>query len=163
MKIRGQSGFTIVELLIGMIAALILALMAGVMLINTYRGWVRSLAAADMERDTAVALHALDLAVRGAVDTVLTGPNTLQVRMTNGMVRAFSAQWAGAPPRGSLYYYPVLGGPGMTLVDKRLDSFGTTVTADVVRVTMTLRGIDQNNADTTVTMGVTNMCIRLRN
>lgn len=163
MKTNSQSGFTIVELLIGMVAALILASMAGVMLINTYRGWVRSLAVADMERDAAVALHTLDLAVRGAADTVQTGPNTLQVLMTNGTVRAFSAQWAGSPPRGSLYYYPVLGQPGMTLVDKRLGSFTTTVTSDVVRVTMTLTGIDQNNGDTGVMMGVTNMSIRLRN
>jgi prepilin-type N-terminal cleavage/methylation domain-containing protein len=164
MKTRIQSGFTIVELLIGMIAAAVLALTAGTMLVTSYRGWIRSLALADMERDAAVAIHTLDLAVRGADDVVLTGANTLRVRLANGTVRSFSAQWSGVPSRGSLVYYRDLAaGAPMILVENRLVGFASSFTSGVVRVTMTLEGIDRNNQATGVTMGVTNMSIHTRN
>jgi prepilin-type N-terminal cleavage/methylation domain-containing protein len=154
MKMTGKDGFTIVELLIGIIAASILALMAGTMLMNAYKGWVRSLALADMERDAAVAIHTLDLAVRGATNAV--GGATLTVSLpSNGITRVFST--TGVSPRKSLAYN------GMTLVNGRLGSFSATVTGSVVGVTMVVSAIDQNGQDTGVTMGVTNLCIRMRN
>lgn len=164
MKTIRPTGFTLVELLIGMIAASILAFTAGTMLMTAYRGWVRSLALADMERDASVAIHTLDLAVRGADAVLLAEPNALRVRGTDGAVRSFSAQWSGTPSRGSLVYYRDLAaGDPMILVENRLVSFGSTFTSGVVRVSMSLSGIDRNNQDTGVTMGVTNMGIRMRN
>jgi len=167
MKTKEQTGFTIVEVLIGMIAAAVLALAAGTMLASTYRGWFRSLAVADMERDAALAIHTLDLAVRFASNTVSggVGVDILKVAIpSNGIVRAFST--TGVSPRKSLWYYRNWNNEPaskMAVVTNRLDSFHTTVTAGVVRVTMTLSGIDQNNEDTGVRMGITNMCIRMRN
>lgn len=159
-----QRGFTLVELVIGIAAASLLALTVGMMLAAAYRGWVRSLAVADLERDMSVAVHTLDMAVRGAEDAVDFGVNKLQVRMpSNGVVRAFSAEWSGSPARGSLYYYPdYASGVRWPVVDKRLVSFITS-TAGVIRVTMTLTAIDDNNQETLVTMGVTNMSIYMRN
>lgn len=154
MNKQGNNGFTIVELLIGIVAAAILALTAGSVLINVYSGWVRSLAMADMERDAAVAIHKLDLAVRGATNAV--GGTTLTVTLAaDGISHVFSA--SGVSPRKSLAY------DGMTIVDGRLVSFATTVTGSVVGVTMVFSGIDQNGQDTGVTMGVTNLNIRMRN
>ena len=155
MKIKVNNGFTIVELLIGIIAAAILALTAGTMLINGYKGWVRSLALADMERDAAVAIHTLDLAVRGATNAV-PGTTLILTMASNGVTRVFSATGA-SPNKKSLAYN------GMTLVNGRLVSFASTVTGSVVGVTMVLAGIDQNGQDTGVTMGVTNLYIRMRN
>jgi len=165
MKATVHSGFTIVELLIGIIAAAILALTMGVMLANTYQGWLRSQALADLERDAAVAIHTLDLAVRGAASTVPgeVGVDKLKVVLpSGGIVREFSV--ATTSGRRSLVYNPDSpGGAGMVIVDRRLGSFVTSVTSGVVRVTMTLVGIDKNDRDTGVSMGVTNLCIRMRN
>ena len=153
MKSNSQTGFTVVELMIGILSASILALAVGIILANAYRGWVRGLAVADMERDASVAIHTLDLAVRGATNVV--GGVTLTVYDTNGISRVFST--TGVAPRGSLLY------SGMTLVNGRLVSFTNSVSAGMVSVTLTLSGIDQNNQDTGVRMGVTNMCIQARN
>lgn len=154
MNKQVKTGFTIVELLIGIIAAAILALTAGTMLMNGYRGWVRSLALADMERDAAVAIHTVDLAVRAATNAV--GGSTLTLTLaSNGVTRVFST--TGVSPRKTLAYN------GMTLVDGRLESFASTVTGNVVGVTMVLAAIDRNGQDAGVTMGVTNLYIRMRN
>lgn len=153
MKTKGQKGFTIIELTIGIVAAAILALTAGTMLVNTYKGWIRDLAVADMERDAAVAIHTLDLAVRGASNVVWNG-STLTV-YTNATGRVFST--SGVSPRGNLIFN------GMTLVDGRLVTFTNSVSAGMVKVTLTVAGIDRNNVDTGVRMGVTNMSIRMRN
>lgn len=156
MSVRSQAGFTLVELMVASIAAALLALTVGVMLVNGYLGWVRGLALADMERDAAVAVHAIDLSVRGATNANAAGGTTLTVYLpTNGGTRVFSA--SGSSPRGNLEYN------GVALVSNRLESFGATVTGRVVSVSMSLAGIDRNNGDTGVRMGVTNLCIRMRN
>lgn len=145
MKIEGQNGFSIVELMIGIVAAAILALTAGTMLANVYKGWARGLALADMERDAAVAIHTLDLAVRGASNAVWNGAaRTLTNYMPSSVTRVFVASG------GSLSCN------GQTLVDQRLEFFSAPVTGRDVWVSIVLT--NQN-----IRMGVTNMCIRMRN
>ena len=160
-----QKGFTIVELLIGVASASILALTAGAILVNAYQGWVRSLAMADMERDAAVAVHVIALAVRGASNAVPgeVGTDKLKVVIPpNSIVRAFSVQTSGG--QRSLVYNPNWpNGASMVLVNGRLGTFQASVTAGVVRVTISLSGIDQNSVDTGVTMVVSNMTICMRN
>ena len=169
MKAIGQKGFTIVELLIGIIAASILALTAGTMLANVYKGWVRSVALADMEREAAVAIHAIDLAVRGASNAVPNevGQDKLKIVIpSNGIVRAFTVRIRSTPEgeRRDLLYNSNGSSGGFAVITNRLDYFyASPPTAKVVRVTMTLKGINNNNVDTEVRMGVTNMCILMRN
>lgn len=66
MNTKRQYGFTLVELLLGIVAAAILALTAGAILVNGYRGWQRAQRMAEVRRDTTVALRALDWTLRPA-------------------------------------------------------------------------------------------------
>lgn len=154
MKKNSQKGFSLVELMIGIVAASVLALTAGALLGSIYKGWARSVAMADMERDAAVALHSLDLAVRGATNVVWSG-STLTAYWPTNTTKVFTA--SGVSPRASLLCN------GLTNVNGRLVTFTNSVISGLVRVTLVLAGIDNQNQDTGIRMGVTNMCIRMRN
>jgi len=159
-----RTGFTIVELLIGITAAAILALAAGVLLMNTYQGWASASSAVELERDAAVAIHTLELAVRGASNTVTgeVGVDRLKVRNPDGVIRAFSVQTSNG--RRSLLYNPAdPGGASMILVDKRLGTFVSASTGNMVCVSLALTGIDQNNQDIGLVMEFSNVWIRMRN
>lgn len=162
MKANDPKGFTIVELMVGIVAAAIVALTAGVMLANTWGGWFRNMAVADMEREAAVAIHTLDLAVRGGAVVSNAAVDSLRVQMpSNGVMRSFYVQTSGG--RRSLVYNPNWpNGGGQVLVNGRLGAFVATNNNSLVQVTMTLIGLDQRNHDTGVRMSITNI-IHMRN
>jgi len=86
MAVNKNSGFTIIELTIGMFAAAILALTTGCMLFYFYRGWMRMQTEADMHRDGALAMETMELAVRGASNvTWNAGSGTLSVTNDAGV------------------------------------------------------------------------------
>jgi hypothetical protein len=63
-----------------------------------------------------------------------------------------------------LFYNPNdPGGASMVLVDRRLGSFVSATTGKVVRVSMTLSGIDQNAQDIGLVLGYSNILVRMRN
>lgn len=164
MKLKEKTGFTVVELLIGIMAAAVLAITAGLLLVNIYQGWARGAAAVELEREAAVAIHTLELAVRSASNTVSggVGVDLLQVRKPDGVVRSFTVQTSNG--RRSLLYNPSdPGGAAMVLVDNRLGTFVSATTGNMVCVSLTLVGIDQNNQDIGLTMECSNMWIRMRN
>lgn len=91
---KGQSkrdGFSLVEITFGILAAAVLALTVGAMLIYGYGGWRRCKAEAELERDGAVALRTLDWTLRGAVlsGIVTTNSGEVTFRTTNGVVAKF--------------------------------------------------------------------------
>ena len=90
MQIANRVGFTIVELLIGVSAAAILAVAAGVLLESAFRGSARAKAAVEMEQDASVAIHTIELAIRSASNTVTgeVGVDRLKVRTPSGVIRA---------------------------------------------------------------------------
>jgi type II secretory pathway pseudopilin PulG len=164
MQIANRVGFTIVELLIGVSAAAILAVAAGVLLESAFRGSARAKAAVEMEQDAAVAIHTIELAIRSASNTVTgeVGVDRLKVRTPSGAIRAFTVQTSNG--RRSLVYNPNdPGGASMVLVDRRLGSFVSATTGKVVRVSMTLSGIDQNAQDIGLVLGYSNILVRMRN
>ena len=153
MKTNHQTGFSIVELLIGMIAAAILALAAGSMLASTYRGWARSLALADLERDAMVAVSAINYAVRGASTNGLdTGTGNDKLTVTGSVVHAFTVVNSNLVDNGDFSNPLVHGRQG-----KFVSSF---IPAPVPMVQMTMVFCDPPSV---VTMTVSNMFIRLRN
>lgn len=164
MQTAKTAGFTIVELLIGMIAAAILAVAAGSLLVSAFRGSARAKAAVEMAQDAAVAIHTVELAIRSASNTVTgeVGVDRLKVRTPSGVIRAFTVQTSNG--RRSLLYNPNdPSGASMVLVDRRLGTFVSATTGKVVRVSMTLSGIDQNAQDIGLVMGYSNIWVRMRN
>ena len=69
------AAFTLVELMIAMFSAAVLALTAGVLLYYAYVGWSRNLQTVDMQRDATVAMTRLSRLIReaAAVNTTLSG------------------------------------------------------------------------------------------
>lgn len=151
MNARQQIGFTLVELLIGMVAASVLALTAGSLLANTYRGWVRSLALADLERDGMVAVSAINYAVRGAsTNGLVYGVGILTVSGT--VVNAFSVSSSNLIVNGD---------NASPLVQGRMGKFVSaysSVPAPSVQVTFEFCDSQHD-----VKMTVSNMFIRMRN
>lgn len=164
MRISMKTGFSFIEFLLGLSAAAILATASGILLANIYRGWIRAAAAVDMERDGAVAVHTFELAIRSASNTVTgeVGVDRLKVRTPSGIIRSFSVQTSNG--RRSLLYNPDdPAGEAMVLLDKRLGTFTSATTGKMVCVSFTVSGIDQNNQDTGLVMGYSNIWMRMRN
>lgn len=150
-----------VELMVGIMAAAMLALGMGVMLVNMTRGWRQANNVADLERDMALAVHTLNISVRSASSTnaiqPVVGVNVLEVPVFD-KIQAFSVSG------GSLFYNRDKngGGQGMLLVSNRLASSGGFWSAydSAGRViTVSLKLLD---SDSGVALAVTNS-IRLRN
>lgn len=156
MKDAPHNGFTVIELLIGIVAAAILAGVAGVLLVNSYQGWVRGGAAAGLERDATLVIHTLELAVRGASNAVPgeVGSDKLQVRYPDGVIRSFIVQSSGG--RKSLVYDN--GSNTMVLASNTVAVFSSAVTNRLVRVSLTL-----TNEDIGLGMACSNIWIRMRN
>jgi len=88
MRTRGQqSGLTIIELMVAMVAGAIVAVTAGAMLYYGYVAWRQNNAVVDIQRDATVALGAIGRAVRGAVGVAVGA----ELRATNaaGVVQRF--------------------------------------------------------------------------
>ena len=158
MKSEGTAGFTLVELLIGVVAAAVLALTAGLMLVNTYQGWARGQGVVELERDAALAIQTLAVATRGACytnTTPVTGTDTLVVTVPGNTVRTFSVQG-----RSLIYSH---NGGSMIVVSNRLAAtkgFVSSYDSAARTITVTLALYDQV---TGLGMTVSNMNFRVRN
>lgn len=152
-----KTGFTLVEMLIGIVTASIVALTAGGMLVYTYRGVLRSSAMAELERDANIAVRTLDNTIRKASSsqTVVASTNTLRV-VVSGQTNTFSVV-------GSNLLHYAAGGPanGVELIKGRLAGFSASYSGTPSsEVFVTLKLYDSISG---ARMTVSNLCIRLRN
>lgn len=161
MKTTAQSGFSLVELGVAMLAAAILGLVVGSILVMMSRNMVllgvgqASSAASEglvyVQRDAAVAMVALNGALRGA-----SFSNTVSHNSSSNTLIVWSNTLAGTfAASGSNLLY-TRGGSSMTLVSNRLTGFSwEQYPTNAIRVTLVLNGygISMTNRET----------IRLRN
>lgn len=74
----GRRGFTLVELVVGILAVAILALTAGAVFVSSFKGWLNVSRAVDMQRDAYAAIDSLTRAVHmGTSMTFATGTFTV--------------------------------------------------------------------------------------
>jgi type II secretory pathway pseudopilin PulG len=66
MKRRNSAGFTLVELMAGMLGMAIIALAVGAMLVYGWMGWRRTAESIQMQRNSMVALRILERRIRNA-------------------------------------------------------------------------------------------------
>jgi Tfp pilus assembly protein PilW len=66
MKRRNSAGFTLVELMTGMLGMVIIALAVGSMLVYGWMGWRRMAESIQMQRNSMVALRILERRIRNA-------------------------------------------------------------------------------------------------
>ncbi len=149
-----NKGFTLVELMVGMVAAAILALMFGAMLFYGYTGWVRLQAMAEMERSGALAMHTMSRVFRGATATKIKNVSGSSVIVSN--VNSIASQ--SFYRSGETLKYGINGVDRMNLVETGLTAFVCLpVSNNEVRVMLSLRVPAVN-----MTMSLTNI-ITLRN
>lgn len=156
MTMRAKAGFSMAELVLGMLSAAILAVTVGSILFYMNKAVARNSAVADLERDALVALRTLDTAIRAASTNPAPVVTTNQLRIVaGGNTRTFSVVG------GNLYYNANGTSGGMELVGSgRLAEFSAQYVTPPPRVLVTLR-LTSNVSD--VSMSVSNMCIGLRN
>ncbi len=118
-----NAGFTMVELLVALVAASILAITAGITLVYGYSAWCRNNVAVELQREATLAMYRLSLAIRGASTTDVTTPlagqsaEQLTIRSTEFRVN-----------EKHLLYDPNTGidGDEVVIVDGRLKTFTVT-------------------------------------
>lgn len=149
-----NAGFTIVELIIALAAASILAITAGITLVYGYSGWCRNNAAVELQRDATLAMYRLSRAVRGAsasdVNTPLAGQSAEQLTI---QPTEFRVNVNG----DCLLYDPNTGveGDEVVIVDGRLETFTVTNLATGTGMSITLELQNENGNEVTITNATT--------
>ena len=113
-----QSGFTLLELLVAMLAAAVLALTAAVMLVYAYRAWQANGDAVLAQQEGTLAVDMLSRSLReaAAVDVVIL-PG--RVNIGPASFYAIGADLVYDPETGA-------GGDEMTVIDGRLTAFAVS-------------------------------------
>ncbi len=133
MRADQKRGLTIVELLVAMVAASILALAVGAIMYYSYRGWASVQSVGNMERDGSLAMQAVAKEVRGAASS---------------NVAAVASRFAKV---GDKLRY-TRAGNSMDLVQQGVQSFTNIVSANKVTVVLNL-----SEPTAGVTMSMTNV------
>ena len=131
-----KAGFSLLELVAGILAAAILALTAGSMLWYGYRGWKQVGDSIGLQRDMRNSMEVMSRAVR-------SGTN---MTFSTGLV--FTVQYSTLPTAlvyanaTNLFYQPdaTVAGSQMTLVDGSLQQFAVSFATNTATVTLVLRG-----------------------
>lgn len=116
-----KRGFTIVELVAGVMAAAVLAVTFGVVLVYGYRGWKNLQTMAEMERDATLAMRTISRAARCA--------QTNDIRVANGLLIVSNANGVAEQAfrlSGARLSYASNGLPGMDLVQADVVAFRCT-------------------------------------
>lgn len=135
-----STGFTVIELMIGMLAMAVMALTVGSMLYFGWLGWRRSNEIVNMQRDASLALRVMAKEIRmSSIDDIIEG-NPLVCENANG-----TATFTGSG--GNL---DVSGSISMRLVRGWVGSFNTVKQTDGtnswIEITLNLNTeTDQNN------------------
>ena len=148
MKIKKQSaGFTIMELLVAMIAFSVLILLVGSMLVFSWLGWRDNKESVSMQRDAVIAMNLISKQIRiSSIDQVTGDANGIYFATSSAVGRNSDVSFLSSDiPFGS----------GVVLNSWTTPEFDTTTisgaTGVVVRFTLaTSRGTDANNYQMTV-------------
>jgi len=135
-----KTGFTLVELMVSMLATSIVALTAGTMLFYGYVGWTNNRLAIEVQRDGTLVLDMISRTIRAAAETDITmETDGFRVATTDGEVAFLSSG------NRLTYQYVANGLPAqMILVDDRLALFSPSlVTNKGMRVDLRIQDADQ--------------------
>ena len=129
-----QGGFSLVELIMGMIAAACLALTAGAMLWYGYLGWRRTGEQVAAQRDMRAAMDVLTRSLRMGSSATFTTGGVLTVQFSDRPTATVSASGS------NLVYRPdITTANQATLVNGTLQRFDVALAGSVATVTLVLR------------------------
>ena len=147
-----NAGFTMVELLVALVASSILAITAGITLVYAYSGWRRNNAAVELQRDATLAMYRLSRAVRGAsandVTTPLAGQSAERLTIQTTEFRVDGDHLLYDPDTG-------IGGDEVVIVDGRLKTFTVTNLSTGIGVSIVLELQNENSDEIAITSAIT--------
>lgn len=136
MPTHRQSGFTLQEMMLGLLCASMLALTMGVLLFYNYQGLAHLQSMATMQRDAALALHTMNDVIRCGSTSNMSwvGANSYLVVNNTNHVEG----WRFSLTNNRLMC-AVSGGPSMALVQTGVTGFVCSLTPSnvVVRLNLT--------------------------
>ena len=143
-----NAGFTMIEMLVALAAASILAITAGITLVYSHSGWRRNNAAMELQRDATLAMYRLSRAVRGAsandVTTPLAGQSAGRLTIQTTEFRVDGDHLLYDPDTG-------IGGDEVVIVDGRLKTFTVTSLSTGIGVSIILELQNENGNEITIT------------
>jgi len=147
-----NAGFTMVELLVALAAASVLAVTAGITLVYSHSGWRRNNAAMELQRDATLAMYRLSRAVRGAsgndVTTPLAGQSAERLTIQTTEFRVDGDHLLYDPDTG-------IGGNEIVIVDGRLKTFTVTKLSTGIGVSIVLELQNENSDEIAITSAIT--------
>ena len=146
-----NAGFTMVELLVALAAASILAITAGITLVYGCSGWRRNNAAVELQRDATLAMYRLSRAVRGAsatdVTTPLAGQSAEQLTIQSTEFRVNEEHLLYDPNTG-------IDGDEVVIIDGRLKTFTVTNLSTGTGVSIILELQNENSDEIAITSAI---------
>lgn len=132
-----RAGFTVVELMVGLISAAVLALVMGAVLYASTSSYATSMDTVRGHHDVSVAVRALRNALRHATaDAVDVDGNTVSIVGPGGNVQVFTYD----PQSGSLLLDPGTGGDTVVLVADVVTTFGVTINGNAAVLQLGVSG-----------------------
>ena len=146
MSTRSQFGFSVVEVMVGIMAASILSITIGLMLFYSYQGWRRMQEAAEMQRDASLAMSTMASAIRGGwTNADVWSPSTSELKISNTNRPVFRFK-----KNGNSLVYTINNGAGMVMATNSVSVFTCTTALNhsvqvVLNLTNTLMNMNMTN------------------
>jgi len=129
MKVHQNKGFTLVELMIGMASAAVLAVVFSALLFYGYKGWKQLRGEADMQADADVAMRTMDRICRTSSNAYWNA-GTATLILTNAPMHTFAKVGSNLVWSSS--------GVTTVLITNRVGSFVCAVTNSTDRATLSV-------------------------
>jgi prepilin-type N-terminal cleavage/methylation domain-containing protein len=145
MKMKKQcSGFTIIELMVSMVAMAILSLAVGTMLVSGWTGWRRNTESVGMQRDAVFAMNVIAREIRNSNISEITSTDEVGIYFGAGTVRSNPASFLAS----EIAY---TGGVNVRDFSVTQNDTGILTNVTVAFTLFTASGTDQNNYAMTIT------------
>lgn len=152
LRDHGRHGFTLIEIIVALVSASVLALTAGLMIYYAFLAWTRVSDTVEVQRDASLASYMICRRIRGAMVSEVTSPGQgLSADVLAIPPRAFYPAGSDLAynPAGRMLVYDPDTDPGsvddeVVLVNNRLDSFVCTHVTNGIRVSLDLSGVDDD-------------------
>jgi type II secretory pathway pseudopilin PulG len=131
-KVEKRGGFSLIEVMVGMLSMAILVIVFSAVLFYGYKGWSRLKAEAALQSDADVVMRTMDRVGRVATNMVVSG-NTLIINQTNRVVQF---------TKSASNLLQVASGVTSMLITNRVGSFVNVVASDGETVSIKLKLVE---------------------
>jgi len=134
MKRKVQKGFTIIELMIGIITGTIVILAAGMILFYGQKSWNNIWKRANLQRDASYAMQRMSLPIKAGMNAELEGGGSaIKIYRATDWIRFFLEQ------ENNNLKCEIEGGGPQTIINGKMEALQFNVTGNTVTIDLKLR------------------------